>query len=374
MNILFWIRKNYQNRKGTCQIKCSVSIAGSRKEFGTNLHIKPSEWNQERQKAKGNEALYINDALQKIESKLISIKREFEKLDRIVTPKFIVDTYLNKTETECFISTLYEYLKNEKKEVLETNTLKAYEQRCKNVVSILSDLNIKNLEFSHFDTLITEMRKKEFAVKTMKRHLSDLQNGLKIALKKGFKFDNALLHFSANLGKETAKELIYLNEKELELIRGVKLQNTKLENTRLLFCLQTLLSCSYVELKRIILNPHSFIENDLIVINRQKTKISTQIIPYTKEIEKLLFFSKVKIISNAKYNEYLKLLAKELRINKRLTTHTARKSGGNEYIRKGFSEFETQKILGHKKITESFDSYLEITKEQIRNKSKKIKK
>ncbi|MCU0440276.1 MAG: tyrosine-type recombinase/integrase [Raineya sp.] len=374
MNVLFWIRKNYQNRKGTCQIKCSVSIAGSRKEFSTKLHIEPANWNQKRQKAKGNEALYINDALQKIESKLISIKREFEKLDRIVTPVFIVDAYLNKTKTECFISTLYQYLKTEKKEVLEINTLKAYEARKKNVIEIIGDVNIKVLEFFHFDTLITEMRKKDFAIKTMKRHLSDLQNGLKIALKKGFKFDNTLFHFSANLGKETTKELIYLNEKELELIRGVKLQNTKLENTRLLFCLQTLLSCSYIELKRIILNPHAFIENDLIVITRQKTKVSTQIIPYTKELEKLLFYSKIKIISNAKYNEYLKELAKELKINKRLTTHTARKTGGNEYIRKGFDAVETQKILGHKKITESFDSYLEITKEQIRKKSKKIQK
>ena len=96
MNVLFWVRKNYISRTGTAQIMCSISIDSKKIEFGTKLSIEPKNWKQAKQKAFGEDSMYINDTLSKIRSEIIEIKRNFELRGFAYTLKDIKNAYLDK--------------------------------------------------------------------------------------------------------------------------------------------------------------------------------------------------------------------------------------------------------------------------------------
>ncbi|MCS6795725.1 MAG: Arm DNA-binding domain-containing protein [Raineya sp.] len=95
---MFWLRKNYVSRRGTCQIVCSISIEGKKIEFGTKLSIEPKNWKQAKQKAMGENSLYINETLVKIKKTLIDIKQRFELEGKTYTLQDIKNAYLGKNQ------------------------------------------------------------------------------------------------------------------------------------------------------------------------------------------------------------------------------------------------------------------------------------
>ena len=51
LSILFLLRKNKINNKGTCPIECRLTFNNKRKPFSTGIFINPKNWNSSRQKA-----------------------------------------------------------------------------------------------------------------------------------------------------------------------------------------------------------------------------------------------------------------------------------------------------------------------------------
>ncbi len=96
MNILFWVRKNYVTRKGTAQIICSLSIDGKKIDIGTKLALEVKNWKQAKQRAYGENSLFINEAIAKIKTQLIQIKQGFELQGKIYTLQDIKNEFLGK--------------------------------------------------------------------------------------------------------------------------------------------------------------------------------------------------------------------------------------------------------------------------------------
>ncbi|MCS6796247.1 MAG: Arm DNA-binding domain-containing protein [Raineya sp.] len=91
INILFWLRKNYINRKGTCQIYCGISARGKKAEFSTGLYIRPNDFDQKRQQAKktADQSEFINIKLAEIRNFLIKEKIRLELLHKPITPQIL---------------------------------------------------------------------------------------------------------------------------------------------------------------------------------------------------------------------------------------------------------------------------------------------
>lgn len=104
MNVLFWVRKNYVTRRGVAQIVCCISVEGKKIEFGTKLSVEPKNWKQAKQKAFGEDSLYINDTLSKIRSTIIEIKRGFEQQNKVYTLMDLKNAYLGKNASPIEIS------------------------------------------------------------------------------------------------------------------------------------------------------------------------------------------------------------------------------------------------------------------------------
>ena len=85
------------------------------------------------------------------------------------------------------------------------------------------------------------------------------------------------------------------------------------------------------------------------------------------------------VCSNQRYNSYLKEIASILGINKKLTTHTARKTFASTVLLYNDVPMEiVSELLGHSSISITEDSYGKIVQKkistEIMNLSKKLKK
>ncbi len=90
---------------------------------------------------------------------------------------------------------------------------------------------------------------------------------------------------------------------------------------------------------------------------------------YSTDVSDVIF----PMISNQRYNSYLKEIASILGINKRLTTHTARKTFASTILLYNDVPMEiVSQLLGHSSITITEDSYGKVVQKKISEQMKKL--
>lgn len=170
-----------------------------------------------------------------------------------------------------------------------------------------------------------------------------------------------------------------LTPKEFKQLKDAKMPTECLERVRDLFVFQTYTCLRYSDLAR-------FNSNNIVTINetevykctQKKTKKSATV-PLLKPALDILDKYKgfLPIISNVKYNEYLKIVAQASGIDKPISTHWARHTGATILLNEGIDMKIVSKICGHSslKITEQVYAKLldETVVEAIKEKESKFK-
>jgi site-specific recombinase XerD len=170
-----------------------------------------------------------------------------------------------------------------------------------------------------------------------------------------------------------------LTPQEFNRLKISKMPTESIERVRDLFVFQTYTCLRYSDLAR-------FNSNNIIVINGTKVYQCTQkktkkfaTIPLLKPALDILDKYKgfLPIISNVKYNEYLKIVAQSAGIDKPLSTHWARHTGATMLLNEGVDMKIVSKICGHSsiKITEQIYAKLldETVVDAIKNKKSILK-
>ena len=148
----------------------------------------------------------------------------------------------------------------------------------------------------------------------------------------------------------------YLSPDEFKKLKAAKMPTISLEHVRDVFIFQTYTCLSYSDLKEF---DATLIEKvkDMSVYTgkRKKTNVSFTIplLPPALEILKK-YNNKLPVISNEKYNEYLKVVAQSAKIDKPISSHWARHTGATLLLNEGIEMKIISKICGHSstKITE----------------------
>lgn len=147
-----------------------------------------------------------------------------------------------------------------------------------------------------------------------------------------------------------------LTPEEFQRIREVTLHTDSMKRVRDLFVFQTYTCLAYTDL--IAFNPKTIQEvkgKKVYIGKRGKTKESFTIPLLDPALEILAKYkNNLPIISNVKYNEYLKVLAQAAKIDKPLSSHWARHTGATLLLNNGVSMQIVSRICGHSstKITE----------------------
>lgn len=157
----------------------------------------------------------------------------------------------------------------------------------------------------------------------------------------------------------------YLTLEELHMIERAKMSLPSLERVRDLFVFQTYTCMAYTDLCDF---DASQVKDGIYTGNRGKTGQEFSFLlmePARKVLEK--YANKLPIVSNIKYNEYLKLVAKEAGVQKNLTTHWARHTGATILLNAGVPMDIVSKILGHSTVNETRRTYAKLLDKTIAN-------
>jgi len=147
-----------------------------------------------------------------------------------------------------------------------------------------------------------------------------------------------------------------LSPQEFTRLKNTPMPTKCLERIRDLFVFQTYTCLSYTDLRAFVASKITKIDGmDVYIGKRQKTS-KTFTIPLLKEALDILYiYNKVlPVISNVKYNEYLKVVAQAAGIDKPISSHWARHTGATLLLNEGIDIKIVAKICGHSstRITE----------------------
>lgn len=148
----------------------------------------------------------------------------------------------------------------------------------------------------------------------------------------------------------------YLTLEEFRKIQKVKLPTACLERAKDVFVFQTYTCLSYTDLRDFDVSKIVTVKSMKVYTgNREKTGKGFTIPLLPTAIDILHKYNNVlPIISNVKYNQYLKLVAQAAGIDKPVSTHWARHTGATILLNAGIPMQIVSKICGHSstKITE----------------------
>ena len=168
----------------------------------------------------------------------------------------------------------------------------------------------------------------------------------------------------------------YLSPTEFEILKSLKMPTTCLERVRDLFIFQTYTCLSYTDLRHFDVHLIKEIKGMKVYVgSRDKTDKPFTIPLFPPAMEILNKYNgKLPVISNAKYNKYLKEVAAKAKLNKPISTHWARHTGATLMLNNGVDMRVVAKICGHSsaKITEKV--YAKLLDETVVDAIQKIKK
>ncbi len=143
-----------------------------------------------------------------------------------------------------------------------------------------------------------------------------------------------------------------LEPEEFEQLRTAKMPDARLERVRDLFVFHCYLCQGYKDLRAF--NPQKIKEIDgkkVYIGKRGKTGVEFTVPLLAPALEILnKYHGKLPILSNVKYNDYVKEVAEAAGLSYSLTTHWARHTGGTLLLNAGVPMGIVSKVLGHRSI------------------------
>ena len=390
ISILFLLSKAKRNVRGECPIKCRVTFRKERKEFSTGYFIADKNWNAKRQRAIGKGADNINSNLGLIKQKLEQVGLEYAVLKHHYSVEDIFLKYNGKGESsQKTLLSMFQLRISRMKNLIgiecEAATVKKYETVEKQVKGFIqwkygkNDVLLEELKLNfinEFDFYLkTKLNQRQItANKTIQR----LKTIIKIAIGEGYILSDPFILFKP---KKADINLVYLTPEELELLEKHHFNQERLSRVRDLYVFSVYTGLGYNEAATLTkANIVKGFDDELwLDIVRKKTDKKVLIPLLPKAISILEKYSKISqmgklrdnqlllpVISNQKFNSYIKEIAEIVGINKRLTHHTARKTFASTVLLYNDVPIEVvSALLGHASIKVTQQHYARVANKTV---------
>ena len=366
MRLNFVCRESKKRKNGLSPIELSVTINGERSIITLDRYVKATAFNALTQKVKGDKD--TNDYLDTIRKKCYGIENELTKMDSLDIATFIrtykygltykEDTLLkvydkhnelyrgNVLSGKVDNTALYKYKKSRERVAEYIKTLDKTDVRLRDITpSFVEDYQNYCLTSLKPSTANKEMKmlKKVFAFAVKERYIDVSPFQIKL--------------------KEEKLEYHPLTVDEIDLLWNKEIDNERIGMVRDLFIFQCYTGLSYIDMATFTRDD---ISNGVIVKRRKKTDVKSiiPVLPITKVILERYDYN-LPIISNQKYNAYLKVLGDLCGTRQILHSHLARHTYATLLLNKGVDMVTVSKTMGHSnsKITERI--YAEMRKDTV---------
>ena len=274
----------------------------------------------------------------------------------VVNPTSIKEYIQNGCSTSYTIEDLFvEYLKILRKRVGINLTAAVYRK-----YEI-----VRNLFYDHIskDKQVKEITKSvisDFYAELNKKYESTTSAAMMVKLKTIiiFAVDNGKLGCNPFNGikiTKRTKEVEYLTEREIDAIKS-KSFNERLSKVRDLFLFQCYTGLAYIDMANLTKEDFQVNERGQYYIKKSRVKTGigflTVLLDEAAEIAKRYDFE-LPVLSNQKYNSYLKEIKDVCDIKKELHTHIGRHTAATYLLNKGVSLETVAKMLGHSNIKQT---------------------
>lgn len=371
-NINFVCRQSKVTKAGKAPVEMSIIINGKRVYLTLPRKESPKDFQKLITSKRQND---LKEYLELMYQKVLQAQTILMQQGTIVNPTAIKEYIQNGCSTSYTIEDLFvEYLKILKKRVGVNLTAAVYRK-----YEIVRDLFYSHIPKDKQVKEITKSVIADFYAELNKKYESTTSAAMMVKLKTiiVFAVDNGKLGCNPFNGikiSKRTKEVEYLTEQEINAIKS-KSFNERLTKVRDLFLFQCFTGLAYVDMAN--LTREDFQVNELgqyfIKKSRVKTGVSflTVLLDEAAEIAKKYDFE-LPVLSNQKYNSYLKEIKDVCDIRKELHTHIGRHTAATYLLNKGVPLETVAKMLGHSNIKQT-QHYAKLVDKTVFDEINKIK-
>jgi len=376
LGMMFFLKQPRNYEGGMMYIYLKVTVDGVPKDLSVKRSWLPSRWNSKGNRASGNkeDAKALNEYLDVMQNKAYDARKHLIDRGKVVTALAIIELLSGINERKWMLLSLFEaHNKNLKKMIgkgvakgTHTNFSTSYKHTYKFIKDIykVDDINIRSLDLTFIKKLYNWYR-------------TDLELNHNSALKNIANMKKIVLDCVDNgwlVGDPFAKfemtrddvDTIYLDKEEIQQIACKNIQNERLSRVRDLFIFCCFTGLSFIDVKQLKHSEVILAHNSELRIykNRQKTGTPAVIplLPIALLILKKYQDDKMclakdvllPVLSNQKYNSYLKEIADTCNVKKELTSRMARNSFATTVTLANNVPMETiSKMMGHKSLRQT---------------------
>jgi site-specific recombinase XerD len=366
MKTYFYLSRKKINAKGKAPIYCRIGEDTiNRCDYSTGIFVYPKDWDETRgtvkEYLKFEETLLVQKQQKAqnaiIEASVNNITSAFDIVAIAKGKRKKVYTHLVQVLPEYF-----NFIKANERTKRDTKRLVAeFEKHIKTSLSNITTNSVVQFEMIQ--------KAKGFQSSTIVKKQSTINRILKYC--EGEELIKRNPYLSYKMPKIVPVKQIHVTKSQLEELENKKFAQDRLNKVKDLFLIQCYTGFAYIDLK--VFTPAQITEIDktmFIIGDRTKTG-NTYYIPLLPKAEKLLK-SEYEILSNQKYNSYLKEIAELMNWNVRLTTHIGRKTFAQLMINRGFSWEAVASMMGHAKTTMTERHYAKIGLERVQQELKLV--
>jgi integrase len=390
--IRYIVALNRINNEGKTAIGCRITYMKQRKQFSTGIFINPSLWDSKSQLVKppNEENEIINTQLSLIKNKIHQAFLMLQIQQKSFTVQHIYSTYKGeKIARDYNVIEYFEVYLNKLKRLvridMKQSTWNKYYYVKNNAKAFIkwkfktNDLPLKKLKLQFLEDydyyMKVEKGKKQI---TINKEIQRLKKPVKVAVAEGYLDKDPFMLYKS---KRVNKEVVFLSVDELKQLEAYEFSQPRLQQVKDWFVFSCYTGLAYNEIKNFRKkNIVTGFDGQLwIEMVREKTQknISVPLLPKAKDlIDKYVNDNSDEVFdvcSNQRYNSYLKEIASILGINKRLTTHTARKTFASTVLLFNDVPMEiVSELLGHSSISITEDSYGKVVKKKVSEQMKRI--
>lgn len=358
-SVSYYCRNCKTNKQGLAPLEICININGERTFVNCPVKFFPRDFNKKRQSTeiqtivnqyrnKVNEI--IGDMMHHQQPITASSLKEWIKTGgvKVYTLEMLCDDFLNDLNCSSMLKRKYELAFNYFKSVFGKDT------------------QLENITVGMCNKLYSDLKEK-FLLSTSAGYMAKCKTLFQYAVDNGKMKINPAVTVKINKGTPTVS---YLTSTEISKIKGLKLDDyERLEKVRDLMLFQCSTGMAYADL--VNFDYGKVTETNGVYTytnNRQKTKVEFTTVILQDGIFILNKYNgHLPLISNQRYNSYLKEIQKLANINTIITTHLCRKTYAHYMLNSGVRIETVARLLGHSNTNITQKIYCRKTTETIAN-------
>ena len=365
-DISFYCRESKTNRQGLAPIEMSIIINGERCIVTLPRKESPSEFKRCCTSKRDND---IKQYLQAVRNKVGVIQTEMMEKDIPLSASLLRDYFRTGGIQQYSIQNLFdEYYAILRKRIgvdLTAKTYRKYElarERFYELVDKSKPLSfLTNSLMQNYMATLSQ----EFDYVTAQSYCQKIKTVCIFAVANGKMTTDPFFDMHLRKGE---KNVQFLTEEEVAIIRNSNFHNASLNRVKDLFIFQVNSGLAYCDMAILVPEDYQITEQGLYYIHKQRRKTNSfftaVIFPDGVDVLKRYNFL-LPVLSNQKYNVFLKRIAELCGIETPLHTHVARHTYATMCLNHGVRIEVVAKLLGHRSSSKVTFHYAKFVKNTI---------